>query len=130
MTCEELLTFPLAERIRYLRVQAGSHDKLAAKLETSRQVIIGWEKGENRPGPRFRQALADLAGCPPKTFEVQETDPEEWRTVQDRLRSLEAKAAQAEKEREDLVELVHELAERAGVDASRLPTRAQNGDGH
>lgn len=35
----------LAAAIRRLRVEVGSHDKLAAKLGTTRNSIIRWEKG-------------------------------------------------------------------------------------
>lgn len=98
MTCVELLTLPLAERIRWLRLREGSHDKLAARLGTSRQTVIGWEKG-GRPGPRYRARLAELTGCPPETFQPTEIDVAEWQTVNVRLEALEASVRQAERER-------------------------------
>lgn len=55
----------LADAIKALRERTGSHDKLAAKLGTSRQRIIAWEAGGY---PRdFKDKLIAL-GVPAELF--------------------------------------------------------------
>lgn len=56
-----------ADLVRSLRVQAGSHDKLAKKLGTSRQRVIDWEKGAT-PSAAYAQKLSDLSGLPMERF--------------------------------------------------------------
>lgn len=54
---------PLGVRIREARERAGySQDRLAAALNTTRQVIIGWEKGRHRPQERHRVRLIEVTG--------------------------------------------------------------------
>jgi transcriptional regulator with XRE-family HTH domain len=50
----------LAEAVMALRKRAGSHDKLAAQLSTSRQRVIDWEKGTSWPSARYREKLREL----------------------------------------------------------------------
>jgi DNA-binding transcriptional regulator YiaG len=45
-----------------------SHDKFAALLGTTRQVVIGWEKGKHVPGARHRARLAQVSGQPVAAF--------------------------------------------------------------
>lgn len=58
-------TLPAA--IKELRHRAGSHDKLAAELGTSRQRVIQWEKGA-APSARYRAKL-EAMGVPSTLFE-------------------------------------------------------------
>jgi DNA-binding transcriptional regulator YiaG len=52
-----------AERIREARSRAGlSQDRFAERLGTTRQIVIGWEKGRHRPSPRFRQKIVEVTG--------------------------------------------------------------------
>lgn len=47
------------DRLRELRLLAGlTLDKLAALLNTKRQTVIRWEKGQNRPSDTFAVELA------------------------------------------------------------------------
>lgn len=87
MTLDDFLTLPLTERIKALRLQAGSHDKFAAQLNTSRQVVIGWEKGA-QPGERYRDKLAALSGYPADAF-LRSAEAQEIQTIADRVRYLE-----------------------------------------
>lgn len=81
----------LAEAIRIAREAAGSHDKLAKMLSTSRQTVIGWETG-TFPTRRYREGLARL-GVPARFFvTVDKTD------VERRLRWVEAEVAAIRKE--------------------------------
>lgn len=70
-TCQEILPYrsgsafekvrdvlPLHEAIRTLR-GAHSLDAFASRLGTSRQRVIAWEKGRERPSPRYMEKLAD-----------------------------------------------------------------------
>lgn len=53
----------LGKRIRAARHTKGwSQKTLAELLGTSSQRIILWEKGANRPNPRYRKLLAGLLG--------------------------------------------------------------------
>ena len=61
MTCEELLTLSLPARVRKLREEYGSHDKLATALGTKRQTVINWEHGVEPK--RYADKLAALTGC-------------------------------------------------------------------
>lgn len=72
MTDEEFLALPLAQKIEWLRSEDGprgklSHDRFAAELGTSRQVVIKWEKGAE-PSPRLRGRLAAFSGYPAEAF--------------------------------------------------------------
>lgn len=73
-----------ADLIRQLREEHGSHDKLAAALGTSRQRVIGWEKGQ-APGGEYRDKLAALSGLPADDFRYGPTQ----RGVSDRLDAIE-----------------------------------------
>jgi transcriptional regulator with XRE-family HTH domain len=72
------------------REAAGSHDKLAALLGTSRQRIFAWEKGEF-PGRAYREKLLHI-GIPPRFFVT--TDKT---AVEKRLRRVEAEVASIRK---------------------------------
>lgn len=56
------------QRIRWVRKQAGSHDKLAAKLGTSRSLVIRWEQGTHKPSKASRARLAKVTGLPAGFF--------------------------------------------------------------
>lgn len=62
-----------AHLIRALRQELGSHDTMAAELETSRQTIIRWEKGAEPSAP-YRVKLADLSGRRPDEFRYGATE--------------------------------------------------------
>lgn len=64
------------QRIKWLRKQAGSHDRLATKLGTTRQVVIRWEKGQ-RPSASSRARLAEVSGLPAAFFTDGDEDDEE-----------------------------------------------------
>jgi transcriptional regulator with XRE-family HTH domain len=64
------------QRIRWLRKQAGSHDKLAAMVGTTRQVVIRWEHGQ-KPSAESRQRLARASGLPVSAFQEDEEEDEE-----------------------------------------------------
>lgn len=58
-----MLQSPLGQRIREARERAGyTQDRLAEALGTTRQVIIGWEKGRHRPQERHRVRLIEITG--------------------------------------------------------------------
>jgi DNA-binding transcriptional regulator YiaG len=57
----------VGQRIRRLRGDL-SHDKFAARLGTSRFVVIRWEKDVHVPGPEYRRRLAELTGRPESEF--------------------------------------------------------------
>lgn len=57
----------VGQRIRRLRGDI-SHDKFAAKLGTSRFVVIRWEKDIHAPGPEYRRRLAEVTGRPESEF--------------------------------------------------------------
>lgn len=76
----------LGEAVTVLRVAAGSHDKLAAALGTSRQRVIAWESGAY---PRaFVSQLRDL-GVPDRLL-----DRLSRIEVEKRLRQVEADVAE------------------------------------
>jgi transcriptional regulator with XRE-family HTH domain len=79
------------QRIKWLRKQAGSHDRLAMKLGTTRQVVIRWEKGQNVPSATSRQRLAEASGLPSAFFrDGDEEDDEESELVAVLLTALRA----------------------------------------
>lgn len=90
MTLDDLLTLPLHKRIEWLRKKTGSHDKLAALLGTTRQTVIGWEKGA-QPGARYRAKLATVSGFPAETFQRSAAEREVWALTESRLQALEAR---------------------------------------
>lgn len=80
MTEEDYLTLTLGERIAWLRSEDGpkgaiSHDKLAGILDTSRQVIIGWEKpGGAEPSLAMRKRLSKFSGFDPRCYSRREAE--------------------------------------------------------
>jgi transcriptional regulator with XRE-family HTH domain len=79
------------QRIKWLRKQAGSHDRLATRVGTTRQVIIRWEKGQNSPSATSRQRLANYSGLPSGLFrDGDEEDDEESELVNALLVALRA----------------------------------------
>lgn len=91
MQKNELLTLPLSKRIEALRRQAGSHDKLAAELGTTRQTIINWEKRNAQPSSVYRQKLADYSGLTPDDFKHSVVEQAVWALTERRLRRLEGR---------------------------------------
>lgn len=99
MELDEFLTLPLAERVKWLRQQAGSHDKLARKLGTSRQQVINWEKGAE---PKtYAEKLGEISGFPAAAFTrrgsetlVSETTLDLLRSLRDRLEDYAEQTAQ------------------------------------
>ena len=80
----------LPERIRWLRLHgpAGrlSHDKFAELLGTSRQTVIGWERGqEPRLYAEKLAAFSDGYGFPAEAF----TKEGELLLLRERVRQLE-----------------------------------------
>lgn len=83
-------TKTLPEAIGIAVKAAGSHDRLAKQLKTSRQTIINWEKGVYPS--RYKGALINI-GIPARYFvTVDKTD------VERRLRRMEAEIAAIRKE--------------------------------
>lgn len=80
----------LAQAIREARRQAGSHDRLARAVGTTRNTIIQWEKGV-RPREQWWDALA-AAGVPYELLSEPAAEP----SVLDRLAELEAILARVE----------------------------------
>lgn len=72
----KLKSLTVPQRIKWLRKQAGSHDKLAAKVGTTRQVIIRWEKGQ-KPSAESRARLAEVSGLPAAFFRDGNSDDED-----------------------------------------------------
>lgn len=92
VTLDEFLTWPLHKRIEWLRKKAGSHDKLAVKLGTTRQTVIGWEKGK-QPNASYRKKLAVLSKFPADSFLRSGVEREVWALTENRLLELEALVA-------------------------------------
>ena len=90
MTSHDLVTLPLFKRIEYLRRKAGSHDKFAVQLGTSRQTVIGWEHGA-QPGKVYRERLAEISGLSAEKFLQHEAEREVWALTETRLKGLEAR---------------------------------------
>lgn len=111
MTLDELLTWPLHKRVEWLRRREGSHDKLAARLGTNRQTVIGWEKG-SQPNRRYRSLLAEVSGFPEELWQRTPAEQEIWGLSENRLRALEAADAERQQEIADLAQLVAELTVR------------------
>lgn len=111
---DELLDLPVNERIAVLRKRAGiSHDTLAERLGTSRQVVIGWQRSEkpSQASQRFVEGLAKEFGYPESTF---------VRPKEEEL-TLAILGGRLEELGDGLRELVHELRqELADVNARVL----------
>lgn len=76
-TMSDARELPLAKRIRWARRQAGlSQVRFAKALGTSQRHVVRWEYGEHRPGPEYRQRIAEVTGLPADLFE-DEGDGEE-----------------------------------------------------
>lgn len=60
---------PVAKRVRAARKRAGyTLDGLAARIGTTRQVIINWENGKHLPNEHSRERLSEATGVPAETF--------------------------------------------------------------
>lgn len=82
----------LPDAISIARVAAGSHDRLAALLGTSRQTVIKWENGTSFPNGGYRGKLVAI-GIPARLLlTVDKT------AVEKRLRRVEAEVAAIRKE--------------------------------
>lgn len=79
----------LADAITIARTAAGSHDKLAKRLGTSRQTVINWEQGTFPD--RYRDKLIAI-GIPAKFFVTVDKT-----AVEKRLRRVEAEVASIRK---------------------------------
>ena len=88
MTLDELLSLPLPKRVEWLRKKIGSHDKMAAKLKTSRQTVIGWEHGAEPK--RYADKLAEISGFPREAWLRREGETLAVETSLGLLRSLRA----------------------------------------
>lgn len=65
-------------RIRSARKQAGlSHDKLGAKVGTSRQHLIKLEKGVHLPSDQMVERIAEATGKPLSFFDGSDDEEEE-----------------------------------------------------
>lgn len=120
MELDEFLTLPLPERIKWLRLQAGSHDKFAKRLGTSRQQVISWEKGAE---PKtYAAKLADVSGFPADAFSRRGSEQLVLETTLSLLRSLRARV-------EDVAEQTAQglLAVQDGI--SRLEAQLPGEDG-
>ncbi len=132
MTLEDFLTLPLTGRIEALRRQAGSHDKLAAILNTSRQTVIGWEKGV-QPNERHRESLAAFSGFPESAF-LRSEESQELQTLVERVGYLEdllgvakdddAMARGEDRARSVLVEIIEALNQQRVEEAKRIALEA------
>jgi transcriptional regulator with XRE-family HTH domain len=86
----------IGRRIRWARRSAGlSQDALAAKIGTTRQVIIRWEKDRHLPNLESRQKLAAATGQPAEFFAERPTvredeDEEETELAMRVLQTLRA----------------------------------------
>lgn len=86
MTLDEFLTLPLAKRVEWLRKREGSHDRLAEKLGTSRQMVISWEKGTE---PKtYAAKLATVSGFPREAWLRRESETLAVETTLGLLRQL------------------------------------------
>lgn len=104
-----------AELVKLLREQEGSHDKLAARLGTSRQRVIKWEQGGGI-GERYAVKLSEASGLPKERFRP---PPAERAS---RRKSLEEQVAEQ-------AETIRQLADRLTMAEARIaklaPRRAQ-----
>ncbi|MGH3452457.1 MAG: helix-turn-helix transcriptional regulator [Haloechinothrix sp.] len=65
------------QRIKRARLEAGlSQDGLAAKMGSTRQMVIQWEKDRHKPRASTRRRLANATGKDASFFES-EDDKEE-----------------------------------------------------
>lgn len=83
----------LPEAVLILHRAAGSHDKLAKILGTTRQRIIKWEEGDYPA--RYAKKLLDL-GVPARLFTRTPRDE-----IEGRLRRIEAEVAALRREIEE-----------------------------
>jgi transcriptional regulator with XRE-family HTH domain len=111
VTFHDLLTLPLHQRIEALRRHAGSHDKLADKLGTTRQTIIGWEQGA-QPNPHYRQKVADYSSLTADDFKRSAVEREVWALTENRLAELEAADERHDGDLDRLTVLTSNLLER------------------
>lgn len=64
----------MGERIRRAREESRlTQDELAARVGTTRQVVIGWEKGRHDPRPASRAKIVVATGV----LDLFEDDDEE-----------------------------------------------------
>lgn len=77
----------VGRQIRKARRQSGlSHDKLAARVGTSRQHLIKLEKGMHLPGDGLLEAIARETGKSEAFFEGDEDDEEAALSLDEMLR--------------------------------------------
>ena len=110
----------LAQAIREARRQAGSHDRLARAVGTTRNTIIQWEKGV-RPREQWWAALA-AAGVPAELL----SEPAEEPSLQERLARLEATLDRIETRqkgtRQDIGRLAKAVVDLTGLVEDALAT--------
>lgn len=88
----------VAKRVRWARKQSAypTLDALAAKIGTTRQVIINWEKGKHLPNEYSQRRLAEATGIPAEAFsEEKSEDDEEAEMASDFFRGLQLMAERA-----------------------------------
>lgn len=86
----------VGRQIRKARKHSGlSHDKLAARVGTSRQHLIRLEKGTHMPRPEMLAAIARETGKSEAFFESDSDDEEEADAVTDLVRALHRAAVEA-----------------------------------
>jgi len=83
-----------------------SHDKLAARLGTTRQTVISWENGVEPK--RYADALAKFSGFPREAFLRREGEALAVETSLGLLRGLGEKVDQIAGDLDELVGLVKE----------------------
>lgn len=67
----------VGQRVQWARKRANlTQDQLAAQIQTTRQVVIGWEKDRHMPTLYSRRRIADATGQQEELFR-DETDEEE-----------------------------------------------------
>lgn len=129
MSGPNLDDLPLRERIRWLRLHGRhgrlSHDRMADALGTTRQTVIGWEKGA-RPKEESIRRLAAFFDKPADIFRAPATEAVTLHRLADRLEELESAL-----ERllpllgrvADLQEQLDDLALRVDAQSPRAPGR-------
>lgn len=64
----------IGDRIREARISAGlTQDRFAELLGTSRQIVIGWEKGRHKPSRRYRARIIRATGAAAELFDDEES---------------------------------------------------------
>lgn len=93
-------TGSVGERIKAHRERLNlSHDRFAARLGTTRQVIIRWENGTHSPNSESRRRLAEVTGETASYFSPNGDDDEEDSELASQLLAAVQAILRAERER-------------------------------